>query len=102
TTLYPHRSILFPYTTLFRSRKIFEGTFGGPVPDTAKTNFMLSGSYDAEDSQAVIFAQTLNGSVQANAPTPSRNVLFAGTWNHQRSESTRLNSSHRTISYAVF
>jgi Carboxypeptidase regulatory-like domain len=69
-----------------QQRRIFEGSFGGPVPQTEKSNFMLSGSYDAEDSQAVIFAQTPAGIVQANAPTPSRNVLFSATWNHQQGE----------------
>jgi hypothetical protein len=69
-----------------QQRRILEGTFGGPVPETAKSNFMFSGSYDAEDSQAVIFADTLNGTVQANTPTPSRNVLFSATWNHQQGD----------------
>jgi len=69
-----------------QQRRIFEGSFGGPVPQTEKSNFMFSGSYDAEDSQAVIFAQTPAGIVQANAPTPSRNVLFSATWNHQQGD----------------
>ena len=69
-----------------QQRRIVEGTLGGPVGRSKTTSFLLSGSYDAEDSQAVIFAQTPGGTVQANAPTPSRNDLFSATWNHQQGE----------------
>jgi len=67
-------------------RRILEGTLSGPLAGSKATSFLLSGSYDAEDSQAVIFAQTADGTLQANAPTPSRNELFSATWNHQQSE----------------
>jgi len=69
-----------------QQRRIFEGTFGGPVGDSKNTSFLLSGSHDAEDSQAVIFAQTLNGTVQADAPTPSSRVLLTAAWNHMQGE----------------
>jgi len=69
-----------------QQRRILEGTLGGPVAAAPKTNFLLSGSYDAEDSQAVVFAETLAGTVQQNAPTPSRNVVFSATVNHQQGE----------------
>src|SRR5262249_6904632 len=78
----------FSTTTPPQQRRIFEGPFGGPVPGARKTNFLLSGSYDAEDSQANVFADTPAGLVQLNTPTPSRHVLLAGTWNHQQSERT--------------
>ena len=76
----------FASTVPPQQRRIFEGTFGGPVPDTQKTNFMLSGSYDAEDNQANIYAETPAGIVQANAPNPNRHMLIAGTWNHQQGD----------------
>jgi hypothetical protein len=44
-------------------RRGLEGTFGGPVPGTSRTNFVLSGSHRAEDSQEILFAQTLTGPV---------------------------------------
>jgi len=69
-----------------QQRRILEGTLSGPLGRSKTTSFLLSGSYDAEDSQAVIFAQTPDGTRQANAPTPSRNELFSATWNHQQGE----------------
>jgi len=69
-----------------QQRRILEGTLSGPLGGSKTTSFVLSGSYDTEESQAVIFAQTADGTLQANAPTPSRNELFSATWNHQQGE----------------
>src|SRR5207248_8292342 len=60
----PPRSTLFPYTTLFRSRKV------------------------AEQNRLVVGVD-------------ARGHEF-GNHNREDRKSTRLNSSHRTISYAVF
>src|SRR5437763_10002899 len=72
----PPRSTLFPYTTLFRSRWIEQhvpaGTHLATDPSTA-----LAGRYRVLPLQL---------------PAP---------WQKDR-KSTRLNSSHRCISYAVF
>ncbi len=73
-----------------QQRRIVEGTFGGPVPDTEKTSFMISGSYDAEDAQAAVYAETPSGTVQQNVPTPNRYELLAGTWNHQQTDATTM------------
>jgi len=78
----------FATTVPPQQRRIFEGSFGGPIPGAEKTSFMLSGSYDAEDSQATVYAALPTSIVQANTPTPARHELFAGTWNHQHSEKT--------------
>lgn len=67
-------------------RRIYEGTVGGPVPGAKKTNFLFSGSYDSEDNQSIVFADTPGGSVNVNVPTPFRNMLAAGTWNHQQGD----------------
>ena len=75
-----------------QQRRIVEGTFGGPVPETAKTNFLISASYDAEDSQALTYAETPNGTVQQNVPTPNRRELVAGTWNHQQNDDNTLSA----------
>ena len=76
----------FAATKPRQQRRIVEGTLGGPVSGSKTSSFLLSGSYDAEDSQAVIFAETPDGVVQANAPTPSRNDLFSASWNHQQGD----------------
>jgi outer membrane receptor protein involved in Fe transport len=67
-------------------RRISEGTFGGPVPGAKKTNFLFSASYNSEDNQSIVFADTPGGSVNVNVPTPQRNLLVAGTWNHQQGD----------------
>ena len=76
----------FATTVPPQQRRIFEGTLGGPVPGTEKTNFLLSGSYDAEDNQANVYADTPAGIVEVNAPNPNRNMLLAGTLNHQQGD----------------
>src|SRR2546429_1664648 len=68
----PPRSTLFPYTTLFRSEVRLEGVAGDSEP--------------RDDARAFV--------LQVSAP-PSI-VLLADR------KSTRLNSSHGYISYAVF
>src|SRR3712207_7672342 len=71
----PPRSTLFPYTTLFRSRVAYQG-FGGVA-------------LDAEEGERIAKAQKDN---------PHADVIFL----EQDRKSTRLNSSHANISYAVF
>src|SRR5688572_32474199 len=68
----PPRSTLFPYTTLFRSREIA-----------------------SED-----FARNLE--LQAQVDTYLVLLLFVAFFRKTDRKSTRLNSSHSQISYAVF
>src|SRR3712207_8729773 len=83
----PPRSTLFPYTTLFRSRGLASilsnapsggGRGGTAVSVTAAGDLVLDARRPGE--QATIAALTLSGD----------------------RKSTRLNSSHANISYAVF
>src|SRR3712207_8506769 len=80
----PPRSTLFPYTTLFRSNM---KSFG-------KKAWLLP--------QPVLVIGTYGESGKPNA----MNAAWAGQWdNHEimiDRKSTRLNSSHANISYAVF
>src|SRR3712207_8264172 len=76
----PPRSTLFPYTTLFRS----------PPPD-------LLGSL-RRCSASVVRPLRLRGSLGEDHPVPT---LDKGD-DFQDRKSTRLNSSHANISYAVF
>src|SRR5438309_11680739 len=76
TLLRQPRSTLFPYTTLFRSHHRAEH---GPVPG-APTRFHR---------------------IKRAAPVELLRVLSDGTGLGDR-KSTRLNSSHSSISYAVF
>src|SRR5689334_23773683 len=83
----PPRSTLFPYTTLFRS---IEGR-GEPGP----------GQQPAEEEHRVrIRVRERLGLVAARKAR--RHDVGEHQRIHQRSEETRLNSSHSSISYAVF
>src|SRR2546427_9046403 len=77
----PPRSTLFPYTTLFRSRP---QPFGPPQGGTP--GFLLL--------RPIFF---LKGTPACRSPKPARVVR-----NSSDRKSTRLNSSHSQISYAVF
>src|SRR2546426_6930007 len=80
----PPRSTLFPYTTLFRSVSQVTGKLCG-----------ISHNFWQEDVQRAAKAQ--HGEV-----FPHRNIETK--WADRRADrkSTRLNSSHLVISYAVF
>src|SRR3989454_2271262 len=75
----PPRSTLFPYTTLFRSGH-------APVLDEI-------GLARREDELPVGDVDLTAAEAHRVEPTPDR---------HQDRKSTRLNSSHLVISYAVF
>src|SRR3712207_6936598 len=82
--LRPPRSTLFPYTTLFRSlvevehALRFDGSAPFPVPRTERTR---------QERLLVLLED------------PSRSDVVGA---RQDRKSTRLNSSHANISYAVF
>src|SRR3712207_6913556 len=70
----PPRSTLFPYTTLFRSIYSSDTGKSYQVSSLTRCNFVY---------------------------VPQGNTLMSGTIREDR-KSTRLNSSHANISYAVF
>src|SRR2546422_7361130 len=80
----PPRSTLFPYTTLFRSLRKHPG-------------MVLPEGSDADDADA-------NGFHGRATPTIAMPASSAAAMASSRSDrkSTRLNSSHGYISYAVF
>src|SRR2546427_5811615 len=83
----PPRSTLFPYTTLFRSHR----------PDAALGAALRR--VLAPGDQAAFVARVLARFEQARGPT-WHGVL--ARWARADRKSTRLNSSHSQISYAVF
>src|SRR3712207_8465120 len=78
----PPRSTLFPYTTLFRSNQPY-------LPAE------VTGIWAVEPSATAV---RLGEARRAESPVP---VVLAGD-DAQDRKSTRLNSSHANISYAVF
>src|SRR5438128_6001067 len=82
----PPRSTLFPYTTLFRSSALVF-TDGAEMP--RMTAAVSGGRMQAERCPAVIFHAELRNFTRLSEILEDR-------------KSTRLNSSHGSISYAVF
>src|SRR3712207_7208688 len=83
----PPRSTLFPYTTLFRSERLDQV---GQLEDRLV----------ADRVEDLVVAQ---GSHDTCSPIlkPRRDLTAGAGWTGDR-KSTRLNSSHANISYAVF
>src|SRR3712207_7779326 len=93
----PPRSTLFPYTTLFRSRRLWEErerflTALDRLPqtfchhDAFRRNLLVRRGPEGEELVALDWTQTGHGAVGQELDR----------------KSTRLNSSHANISYAVF
>src|SRR3712207_8642919 len=93
----PPRSTLFPYTTLFRSEVGFKP---GPSVTRAFGHFPLKGLVsDVSITQLLRLSQLLLKWALPKSPLAILGSL-EGIW--QDRKSTRLNSSHANISYAVF
>src|SRR2546430_3151257 len=81
----PPRSTLFPYTTLFRSDH-------GPYFQAASTDSLAKRM--AAKGRVVLTLEP------RDSPGEDTHAPFVGNWVDRKS--TRLNSSHSQISYAVF
>src|SRR5207253_6254589 len=96
----PPRSTLFPYTTLFRS----------PGESSTRSRFQKSHSFRLCSSARVPSTNTgrperqsapvLRPAAAVSLSAPVSKVTFSTEWTDRKS--TRLNSSHVAISYAVF
>src|SRR3712207_7744094 len=82
----PPRSTLFPYTTLFRSRRNGRGPEGVPAPRLP--------------SSARASRVRLEEGGRAHGPGQLTHAALGAVARDRKS--TRLNSSHANISYAVF
>src|SRR2546422_5493885 len=89
----PPRSTLFPYTTLFRSLEFMLKQFVAAAELSPLERQLTWFGALGPDAVTVAWATDLLGAFPA-APPPSLNRLDR--------KSTRLNSSHGYISYAVF
>src|SRR3712207_9369331 len=98
----PPRSTLFPYTTLFRSAELFqaggiEGMVGGQWMDLEAEGRTLTLpeliAVHRGKTGALIRTACVLGGIAGQADVGSLNALDR--------KSTRLNSSHANISYAV-
>src|SRR3712207_8767658 len=87
----PPRSTLFPYTTLFRSQQP-GGAEGGGLPGVLRD---LEGHLDVALGAQVVDLVRLDGADEVDQGDRVGQVAVDR-------KSTRLNSSHANISYAVF
>src|SRR3712207_8001171 len=94
----PPRSTLFPYTTLFRSLREPVGPRLGPST-IARAGLVLLPAL-AVDRRGVRLGQG-GGFYDRTLGAAGAGVLLAAVLGEDR-KSTRLNSSHANISYAVF
>src|SRR5436190_18253460 len=86
----PPRSTLFPYTTLFRSRR--------DDGERSKASFDLS-ALEGQEARPV---EWLEGRPDTRRDRRRRAFDLDPAEREQDRKSTRLNSSHTVISYAVF
>src|SRR3712207_8964368 len=86
----PPRSTLFPYTTLFRSHQADQGQDGGERQERHRAKPVLRLRRVAQQRLAENL-QHVGQRVEVDDPVVVRDR-----------KSTRLNSSHANISYAVF
>src|SRR3712207_7661173 len=89
----PPRSTLFPYTTLFRSQ----------VEALARQALLLAQAQPEAAGKLLTEAVALAQAESRRPLAAAKHLSQAGgTFHEQIGRSTRLNSSHANISYAVF
>src|SRR5207244_13306335 len=93
----PPRSTLFPYTTLFRSRNI-----AGSLTALLTIRARLWEPFRRRVSSSIAMEPRLSSLIQAaeRGDQSAADALFSALYSDRKS--TRLNSSHQIISYAVF
>src|SRR3712207_8920710 len=95
----PPRSTLCPYTTLFRSVVIDLAT---KQPRTIQVGSEVA-SFSVDAGSGAILALTTDGMLRRfDAATGRRTAMRRVVGRSLDRKSTRLNSSHANISYAVF
>src|SRR2546430_11016854 len=92
----PPRSTLFPYTTLFRS------DVAAAIIDSEQGKYSVNTSNLADNAAQAAYAHVVF------ALSPKSHLTLGARYSHDKKDedqdrkSTRLNSSHSQISYAVF
>src|SRR3712207_8439123 len=92
----PPRSTLFPYTTLFRSAPMLPALRGGELVVLARRILAESGVSLGPLLRDLVAHDVVAAVVEAEAVPPEVAAKASDR------KSTRLNSSHANISYAVF
>jgi outer membrane receptor protein involved in Fe transport len=79
----------FATTRPQEQKRIYEGSVTGPMLRLPKTTFLISGSRQEDDLEAVVHALDSSGLVNQNVPTPIRNTQLAFRGTHDFSASHR-------------
>src|SRR5690348_18037534 len=95
----PPRSTLFPYTTLFRSHRPDAGGLMSVLTPTAARPQRWRPVFGY---WLTAYKRTWRGSIFGRFLSPLLFLLSMGLGLGRDRKSTRLNSSHPSISYAVF
>ncbi len=88
----------FAITKPFEQKRIYEGSITGPIRIDNKTTFLLSGSRQEDNLQAIIHAYVLSGIASGNVPipfsdntpAPVHNTEFAARISHDISPAHRM------------
>src|SRR3712207_8127264 len=97
----PPRSTLFPYTTLFRSPDEYEAGHVPGAKPLPRGLLEYKAADELPDKDARIVVHCALGGRGSLAAKSLKEMGYTNVANIDR-KSTRLNSSHANISYAVF
>ena len=59
-------------------RDYVEGSLTGPLTQSKKATFLVSGQYDDDETQAIVLAALPGGALNENVPNPVRHVFVSG------------------------
>src|SRR2546430_13473345 len=95
----PPRSTLFPYTTLFRSEFVEQAEL---IEDLQRRG--MDGVAAKIAKEIGVFLKDFHADARSGQQEPEHHACRSGTGDADLTDrkSTRLNSSHSQISYAVF
>jgi hypothetical protein len=79
----------FAVSKPFEQKRIYEGSITGPLGGDRKTTFLVSGTRQEDNLEAVVHAQTPTGLVAANVPAPVHDTEIALRASHEFSENHR-------------
>jgi hypothetical protein len=91
----------FALTRAPEQRRIYEGLLTGPVLHSKKSSFLISVSRREEDLQSVVYAQGVNGTIQANVPAPARTTQIAAQFDHSLSETNTMSIRYSYLGESV-
>lgn len=95
----------FAVTKPFEQKRIYEGSITGPIRIDNKTTFLLSGSRQEDNIQAIVHAYVLSGIASgnvpipfsANVPTPIHTTEFAARISHDISPTHRISLQYNVL-----